>query len=166
MHSISSVLNTVEKGDYTFKIDLQDTYFHVLIHPDGRKYLCLPSKTSYTRSEHCLSGIYSFGAHSGSYLHRQGISVTPYLDNLLIHHPDHQVLLRHQSHLTNTLNMVGLQLNEAKSKLEPVQDIQFLGHRLCLDHGRASLPISKAREIIARACQISSQTVLSYREVF
>ena len=41
MHTISSVLSTVEKkGDYTLKIDLQDAYFHVLIHPHSRKYLC------------------------------------------------------------------------------------------------------------------------------
>ena len=46
--------------------------------------------------------------------------------------------------------MVGLKLDEATSELEPVQDIQFLGLRLRLDEGRASLPISKAREIIAR----------------
>ena len=39
MHTISSLLNTVERGDYTFKIDLQDAYFHVLIHPDSRKHL-------------------------------------------------------------------------------------------------------------------------------
>ena len=41
MHNdtISSVLNTVKKGDHTFKIDLQDTYLYVLIHPDSRKYL-------------------------------------------------------------------------------------------------------------------------------
>ena len=39
MHTISSVLSTVEKGDYVFKIDLQDAYFHVLIHPDSKKYL-------------------------------------------------------------------------------------------------------------------------------
>ena len=38
-HTISSVLSTVERGDYAFKIDLQDAYFHVLIHPDSRKYL-------------------------------------------------------------------------------------------------------------------------------
>ena len=38
MHTISSVLNTVQRGDYAFKIDLQDAYFHVLIHPDSRKY--------------------------------------------------------------------------------------------------------------------------------
>ena len=39
MHTISSVLSTIERGDYTFKIDLPDAYFHVLIHPDSRKYL-------------------------------------------------------------------------------------------------------------------------------
>ena len=39
MHTKSSVLNTVKREDYAFKIDLQDAYFHVLIHPDNRKYL-------------------------------------------------------------------------------------------------------------------------------
>ena len=29
----------LRKGDYAFKIDLQDTYFHVPIHPSCRKYL-------------------------------------------------------------------------------------------------------------------------------
>ena len=75
-------------------------------------------------------------------LYRQGILVIPYLDDWLIHHPDHQ------SQLLNTLNMVGLRLNEAKSELEPVQDIQFLGLRLHLDQGRASHPVSKAWEIM------------------
>ena len=100
-----------------------------------------------------------------AYLHRQGISVIPYLDDWLIHHPDHQVLLRHRFQLVNILNMVGLRLNEAKSKLEPVQDIQFLGLQLHLDQGRASLPISKAREIMAQSCRISSQKILLYKEV-
>ena len=61
--------------------------------------------------------------------------------------------------------MVGLRLNEGKFGLEPVQDIQFLGLRLLLDQGRASLPVSKAREIIAHVCRISSQKTLSYTEV-
>ena len=80
-------------------------------------------------------------------------------------HPERQVLLRHQSQLLNILNMVGLSLIEAKSKLEPVQDIQFLGLRLYLDQGRASLSVSKAQEIMAHACRISSQKILSYTEV-
>ena len=59
-----------------------------------------------------------------AYLHCQGISVIPYLDDWLIHNPDRQVLFHHQSQLLHTLNMPGLRLNEAKSELEPVQDIQ------------------------------------------
>ena len=42
--------------------------------------------------------------------------------------------------------MVGLNLNKAKSELGPVQDIQFIGLRLRLDQGRASLPVSKTRD--------------------
>ena len=79
------------------------------------------------------------------YRHPQGILVISYLDDWLIHHPDCQVLLHHLSQLLNILNMVGLRLNEAKSKLEPVQDIQFLRLQLYLDQGRASLPVSKAQ---------------------
>ena len=37
MHTLSSVLGTVERGDYVFKLDLQDEYFHVLIYPDSRE---------------------------------------------------------------------------------------------------------------------------------
>ena len=87
------------------------------------------------------------------------------MDNWLIHHPDRQVLLRQQSQLLHILDMVGPSLNKAKSELEPVQNIQFLGLRLRLDQGRASLPISKAWEIVAHVCCISSQKILSYREV-
>ena len=79
-----------------------------------------------------------------AYLHRQGISVIPYLDDWLIHHPDYQVLGCHLSQLLKTLDLVGLKLNEGKSELDRVQDIQCLGHRLCLDQGRVSLPESKA----------------------
>ena len=172
MHTISSVLSTVERGDYAFKTDLQDAYFHVLIHPDSRKYLCFalknkvytPVSSTSLRSKHCLSGI-CLGHTVAAYLHHQGILVIPYLDDWLIHHPDRQALLRHQSQFLNMLNMVGLRLNEAKSKLEPVQDIQFLGLQLHLDQGRASLPVSKAREIMAHECLIFSQKTLSYAEV-
>ena len=172
MHTISSVLSTVEKGDYAFKIDLQDAYSHVLIHPDSRKYLRFAFENRVYQfrvlpfSLNTAPQVFTRLGHTvAAYLHRLGISVIPYLDDWLIHHPDCQVLLRHQSQLLNILNMVGLRLNEAKSELEPVQDIQFLGLRLHLDRGRASLPVSKAQEIMARACQISSQKTLSYIEV-
>ena len=39
MFTTNSVLSSIRKGDYAFKIDLQDAYFHVPIHPSSRKYL-------------------------------------------------------------------------------------------------------------------------------
>ena len=53
MHTISSVLNTVDRGDYVFKTVLQDLYFHVLkyIETAGSTYI-LPSKTMYISSKY------------------------------------------------------------------------------------------------------------------
>ena len=140
IHTISSVLSTLKKGDYAFKIDLQDAYFHVLIHPHSRKYLrfAFENKVYQLRVLHfslnTAPQVFTCLRHRvATCLHHQGISVVPYLDDWLIHHPDCQVLLRHQSQLLNKLNMVGLGLNEAKSELEPVQDIKFLGLPLLLD---------------------------------
>ena len=169
MFTTKSVLSFVQRGDYAFKIDLQDAYFHVPIHPSSRKYLrfalenrvyqfqVLPfglntAPQVFTRLNHTVTG----------YLHRQGISVIPYLNDWLIHHPDPKVLLRHQAQLMNTLDLVGFVLNRKKSELDLTQDIQFLG--ICL-HLEASLPESKAWEIVARARHLSSLHVLSYTQV-
>ena len=116
-------------------------------------------------SEHSPSSFYSTGHTVSGYLHRQGILVIPYLDNWLIHHPDPEVLLRHQAQLMNTLDLVGFVLNRKKSELDLTQDIQFLGIRLRLGLGEASLPESKAWEIVARARHLSSLCVLSYTQV-
>ena len=99
------------------------------------------------------------------YLHHQGISVIPYLDDWLIHHPDRQVQIRLQAQLINTLDLVGFILNRKKSELDLTQDLQFLGIRLRLDLGEASLPESKAWEIVARARHLSSLQVLTYSQV-
>ena len=63
------------------------------------------------------------------------------------------------------LDLVGFVLNGKKSELDLTQDIQFLGIRLRLDLGEASLPESKAWEIVARARHLSSLHVLTYTQV-
>ena len=172
MFTTNSVLSSVRKEDYAFKIDLQDAYFHVPIHPSSRKYLkftfenkvyqfqVLPFSLNtapqvFTRLGHTVTG----------YLHRQGILVIPYPDDWLIHHPDRKVLLRHQAQLINTLDLVGFVLNRKKSELDLTRDLQFLGIRLRLDLGEASLPESKAWEIVARTRHLSSLRVLTYTQV-
>ena len=172
MFTTSSVLSSVEKGDYTFKIDLQDAYFHVPIHPSSRKYLRFAFENRVYQFQVLPFGLNTapqvftrLGHTVTAYLHRQGISVMPYLDDWLIHHPDRQILLRHQALLLNTLDLVSFILNQNKSELDLTQDIQFLGIHLRLDLGKALLPESKAWEIVARARHLSSLEVLGYTQV-
>ena len=169
MSTTDSVLSTVQKGDYAFKIDLRDAYFHIPIHPSSRKYMYL--RFAFENKVYQFR-VLAFGLNTApqvftclwhtvaGYLHRLGISVVPYLDDWLIHHPDRQVLLRHQARLLKTLDLVGFILNKKKSELDLVQDIQFLRIRLRLDLGVALIPESKAQEIASRAGQLSSESCL------
>ena len=172
MFTTSSVLSSVEKGDYEFKIDLQDAYFHVPIHPSSRKYLRFAFKNRVYQFQVLPFGLNTapqiftrLGHTVTAYLHRQGISVIPYLDDWLIHHPDRQVLLRHQALLLDTLDLVGFILNRKKSELDLTQDLQFLGIHLRLDLGKTLLLESKAGEIVASARHLSSLEVLNYTQV-
>ena len=163
MFTTSSVLSSIEKGDYAFKIDLQDAYFHVPIHPSSRKYLRFAFENRVYQFQVLPFGLNTapqvfthLGHTVTAYLHRQGVSVIPYLDDWLVHHPDRQILLRHQALLIDTLDLVGFILNRKKSELDLTQDLQFLGIHLRLDLGRALLPESKAGEIVACARHLSS----------
>ena len=172
MFTTSSVLSSVEKGDYAFKIDLQDAYFHVPIHPSSRKYLRFAFENRVYQFRVLPFGLNTapqvftrLGHTVAAYLHRQGVSVIPYLDDWLIHHPDRQTLSRHQDLLIDTLDLVGFILNRKKSELDLTQDLQFLGIHLRLDIGKAFLPVSKAGEIVACARHLSSLGVLDYHQV-
>ena len=126
MFTTSSVLSSVEKGDYAFKIDLQDAYFHVPIHPSSRKYLRFAFENKVYQFRVLPFGLNTapqvftrLGHTVTAYLHRQGVSVIPYLDDWLVHHPDRQILLRHQALLIDTLDLVGFILNRKKSRAGP-----------------------------------------------
>ena len=129
MHTISSVLSTVKKGDYAFKIDLQDAYFHVLIHPHSRKYLrfAFENKVYQFRVLHfslnTAPQVFSCLRQSGS-LHPSSRDIGNSISRRLVDT---------SPRLPSVTSPVGLRLNEAKSELEPVQDIKFLGLPLLLD---------------------------------
>ena len=125
--------------------------------------LSIPSTS--LRSEHSPSDINLFGAHcarlppsSGDFGHS--------LPRRLVSSPSRppSSILPSVSATEYMLDLVGF-VPKKKSDLDLVQAIQFLGVQLCLELGRAFLPESKAREIIACVCKISSQQILSYQAV-
>ena len=71
-----------------------------------------------------------------------GISVIPHLDDWLVHHPDHKVLL---CHFVSATKHARLNFKHKLPELYLMQDIQFLSIRLRLDLGKPLLPESKSR---------------------
>ena len=69
--TISSVLSTIKTWDFAFRIDLEETYFHILIRKDTQRYLhfAFMYKMYQFRyplwSQHSFSGAHSPGAHYG-----------------------------------------------------------------------------------------------------
>ena len=56
----------------------------------------VPVSSTTFRSKYSPQLFTHLGHTVTAYLHRQGVSVIPYLDDWLVHHPDRQILLRHQ----------------------------------------------------------------------
>ena len=103
------------------------TFVCAPVHPDSRKCLHLPLKTRYRyiSSKYFPQVFYSYRAHIGCLPPTSGISVIAYLDDWLVHHPDHQVLLCPQSQLLKTLDFLGLKVKRRKIRTGPGSEYPF-----------------------------------------
>ena len=170
MHNITSVLKIVRPGDWAFKLDLMDAYFHVPIHRSSQPFLRFGFQGRVVQFQALHSGlnlapwIFTKIADTVAlFLRTRGGSIIPYLDDWLIHHADRQVLLQQQSLLLRTLRDLGLMLNEAKSFLMPVRVIEFLGVRIDTLETRASLPEATALKTRQAVLSCIRTEVLSTR---
>ena len=171
MFTISSALNTVRKWQLLIQNRSAGAYFHIPIHPSSRKYLrfAFVNKVFQFRVlPFCLNTAPQVMTHLGHTIWLPPLSgdFGYSIPRRLVSSP-----FKPSSSTLPSVSAaeysraVGYCSDKKKSELYQVQDIQFLGVHLRLDLGRAFRPESKAREIIARACELSSQRVLSYQRV-
>ena len=165
------VLSSIRKGDYAFKIDLQDAYFHIPIHPSSRKYLRFSFENKVYQFRVLPFGLNTapqvftrLGHTVTSYLHRQGISVIPYLDDWLIHHPDRQVLLTSGPAYKYT-GPSRLYPKQKESRVGPDSGSPVSLNPFTSGLRGSFTSKSKAWEIVARALHLSSLQVLTYSQV-
>ena len=167
MFMTNSVLSSVRKGDYAFKIDLQDAYYssqqqkvpQVRLRKQG-----VPVSSATIRSEYSPSGFYLIGAH-GDRLSAPSGDLSDTISRRLVNSPSGPQSFTPTSSSANKYARPFRLCTKQKSELDLTRDLQFLGIRLRLDLGEASLPESKAWEIAARARHLSSLHVLSYTQV-
>ncbi|XP_064107554.1 uncharacterized protein LOC135216312 [Macrobrachium nipponense] len=137
METAASVLAGTRQGDWMVSIDLQDTYFHIPIHPDYRKYLRFVHRSKTYQFRALCFGLntapYVFTrvvSNVSRWLHLEGVRISMYLDDWIIRAKS-QVKCLEDLQVTMTLTQqLGLLVNLDKSQLTPSQDIIYLGMRI------------------------------------
>ena len=96
-HIFTMASQYVKKWRFCLQLDLEDAYFHISIHPSSRKYLRL---TLQGKAHVYQLKVQPFVLNTGpqvftrlghtvaAYLSCLGISVFPFYDDYLVHHPD------------------------------------------------------------------------------
>ncbi|XP_073430315.1 sex comb on midleg-like protein 2 isoform X4 [Dendrobates tinctorius] len=154
MESLRSVIAAMDPGEFLASIDVQDAYLHIPIFPSHQRFLRFA-----IGGRHFQFVALPFGLATAprvftkimavvmAILHARGITVLPYLDDLLVKGPSFQECQDNVSITLDTLARLGWLINWSKSSLVPAQKIVFLGMIFDTSRGLVILPQDKAQKI-------------------
>ena len=153
MLTLDTIIPLFSQGDWFIIIDLQDAYFHISIHPSHQKYLRFHYNTVY---QFCAL---PFGlstaprtftkcmAPNAAFLRLQSVNFQPPIDNCLIILTSYLDAIAARDTTLHTLQRLGLNINLAKSHLQPCQTVTFIGAELNSLQARAFLPQERILKI-------------------
>jgi len=153
------VRDLLKKDDYMVKLDLKDAYFTVPVWINHQKYLRFLWKDTMWEFA-CLP----FGLASAprvfteimkpvvGMLHKMGVRLIVYLDDILIMAESKQLANRHAQLVFSTLENLGFVVNYEKSVMIPSPVMEFLCFLVDSTTMTLALPRKKVRKI-QRECQ-------------
>ena len=134
MEGIPTLRDLLRQGDWMVKVDLKDAYFTIPIYKDHQNYLrFMVDGICYQFT--CLR----FGLSCAPWtftkvmkpmmtlLRSWGIRIIIYIDDMLILANSKKEASQHLEVLVFLLEALGFIINQEKSLLSPVQEIEFLG---------------------------------------
>ena len=172
MEGINVLKEMVRKGDFFTKIDLQDAYLTIPIHPGDRKFLQFMWEGSLFQFS-CLC----FGLSSAPWsftkilkpvvaaLRKRGIRIIVYLDDFLILNQSKEGAQRDFAYVLDLLQRCGFLINRDKSVGLAAQEREFLG--LVVDSKELSLSLlpRKVQQIMEICRRALSADTISLREI-
>ena len=138
METPESIRTSLVPGEWVSSIDLSDTYLHIPIHPNSRKYLrfCLqvtgvPVHLPSFWTSHSPQVFTMIVKEVKLMALSRGLRLHQYLDNWLIRSQEEaQVNTQAVVDLTQSLGWI---INPEKSELKPTQVFSFVGYEYHLD---------------------------------
>ena len=138
MTTLTSALELITPNCYMASIDLSDAYYSVRVSPAHRKYLQFAFEDRHYRFTCLANGISSAPRTFTKLLkvplahlrEHHNITVTAYLDDLLLIAASPQQLIADLDTTQSLLRKLGFYISSKKSVLTPSTSIQFLGFTL------------------------------------
>ena len=143
METPETIRTSLRLGEWVNSIDFKDTYFHMPIHSQSRKYMrfhiqgqpyqfkalsfglsTAPMEFTVVAKEVKLMGL------------QRGIRIHQYLENWLVRATSHQTCLQHTQTLVALCRELGWLVNKEKSELDPKQVFNFVGYQFDLREGK------------------------------
>ena len=171
MEGLNVLKDIVRKGDFFTKIDLQDAYLTVPIHPDDKKFLQFRWGGSLFGFS-CLC----FGLASApwtftklvkpivAFLRRKGIRIVVYLDDFLILNQSKEGAEKDFLVVKDLLERCGFIINFEKSIAEAAQEREFLGLMVDSVSLTLSLPQKKLDTIVRLCREAAKAPCISLRD--
>ena len=143
METPETIRTSLQQGEWVTSVDFKDTYFHIPIQEQSRKYLrfhvqgrtyqfkALPIGLSTAPMEFTVLAkeVKLMAIHKGIRIHQ-------YLDDWLVRARSQETCLHHTQILVKMCQDLGWLVNLEKSELEPKQVFDFVGYQFDLRSGR------------------------------
>ena len=164
METPEQIRLAIQANDWVTSLDLSDAYLHVPIHPSCRKYLRFAYQGQVWEFRALPYGLSPapwlftlIALEVKALAQRNGILMHIYLDDWLLRSQSRRILTKQTLWIQKMCRYLGLQINMAKSELNPSQDFVFLGyrfqtlsHRVLPSHKRVQAIYEMAHRFIQR----------------
>ena len=143
METPETMRTFLQEGEWVTSIDFKETYFHIPIHEQSRKYLRF-----HIQGQTYQFKVLPFGLSTAPMefiviakevkimATRKGIRIHQYLDDWLVRARSHQTSLQHTQDLVHMCQQLGWVVNLEKSELEPQKIFNFVSYQFDLSAGR------------------------------
>jgi hypothetical protein len=144
METVSSIQDAMHPGMWVTTIDLTDAYYHILIHPDSRKYLRIALFGEVLQFRELPMGL-NISARVftkvvlelAKMVRKKGIHLSAYLDDWITKHYVPKILKSQTQYTVDLSGRLGWLINFPKSVVEPTQQTIYVGVEYQLQEGLA-----------------------------
>jgi len=171
LQTLERVLPLLPTGGYLTKVDIKDAYPHIEIRRDVRSHLRFVENGVLYEPNALLFGLSSAPriftkvmAEVIQYLHKIGIHVSAYLDDLVIWSETKMECQKNVITAVRTLQQLGFRINWKKTVLEPSMTMELLGWTINLKQMTISVPEEKVKKYTAKLKKIKRRKWVSLRE--